>query len=302
MRNRALRPLDPQSDSSDSYVSKDGFQYASNTYDRILFINDVYFSPISALQLLFSTNLDSRTGRPSYRAACGIDFWRYAFVYDTFAIRDLGGSEVGLGLFPWFLPYNSAESRQDVLAGTDAVRVKSCWSGIVAFDAAPFQTPKSRGSDPMAAHTEIARYRYEPELFIEASECCLIHADLIARSPPVDESQDTGIYINPFVRVAYEPATFSWIPTVTRYERLFAILQNIVSRGVPYPAPNPRRNDRAGTQVMRNMWSPYGFEDTTVTATPGGYCAWKALYVMVDMKSDSNLGGKSNWQDIPVAA
>ncbi|MCJ1479290.1 hypothetical protein MMC13_007975 [Lambiella insularis] len=110
VRNRAMRPLDSPSKALDPFASKSDLQRTSVIYDRILFLNDVYFNPVAALQLLFSTNLDPNTGRPSYRAACGIDFWRYAFVYDTFVIRDLEGFKVGLGLYPWFLPYGGGRA------------------------------------------------------------------------------------------------------------------------------------------------------------------------------------------------
>ncbi|MCJ1400673.1 hypothetical protein MMC11_003881 [Xylographa trunciseda] len=318
LRNRALRPLDVQFSPSVTDI-ENGFRATSITYDRILFINDVYFTPLSALHLLFSTNLDVFTGRPSYRAACGIDFWHYAFVYDTFAIRDLEGFGLGYGLYPWFAPISNAGSRQDVLDGKDAVRVRSCWSGIVAFDAAPFQASAATVSaGATETSREVVRYRYEPELYVESSECCLVHADLIARSRLKDEAQDTGIYINPFVRVTYEPAEFSWLAFIARYERSFAVLQYFVSK-ISYPSNNPRRLDRAGEEVTRNTWiyddqnmadsqsnsetsavRSGSFKDVTVVAGPGGFCAWRALYLMLEVKSNSNKEGKLNWEYLSV--
>ena len=318
LRNRALRPLDTQFRPSDSDL-KNGFRATAVTYDRILFINDVYFTPLSALHLLFSTNLDVSTGRPSYAAACGIDFWHFIFLYDTFANRDLEGFGLGYGLYPWFAPIGNAESRQDVLDGKDAVRVRSCWSGIAAFDAAPFQASTAGVSaEGTETSNAIVRYRYEPELYIESSECCLVHADLIARSSLQDEAQDTGIYLNPFVRVTYEPAGFAWLAFIARYERSFAILQYVVSK-ISYPSNNPRRLDRAGEEVKRNTWiyddqdiadpqkdleTPVNgsgsFKDVTVVADPGGYCAWRALYVMLEVKNDTNQKGKLNWEYLAV--
>ena len=318
LRNRALRPLDIQFRPSDSDV-KNGFRATPVAYDRILFINDVYFTPLSALHLLFSTNLDVSTGRPSYASACGLDFYHFTLVYDTFAIRDLEGFGLGYGLYPWFAPIGNAGSRQDVLDGKDAVRVRSCWSGIVAFDAAPFQaSAASESRETTDPSNSIVRYRYEPELYIESSECCLVHADLIARSPLEDEAQDTGIYINPFVRVTYEPAGFSWLAFIARYERSFAFLQYVVSK-VSYPSHNPRRLDRAGEEVKRNTWiyddenradshnnleDSVGrsgrFEDVTMVVDPGGFCAWRALYVMLEVKNDTNQEGKLNWEYLSV--
>ncbi|MCJ1387041.1 hypothetical protein MMC17_010170 [Xylographa soralifera] len=311
VRNRALRPLDPRYDPANKPLVEDGFQYTSVTYQRVLFINDVYFSPLSALHLLFSTNLDPSTNRPNYRAACAVDFIGYAMFYDTFVVRDLEGFGMGLMFYPWFTPSGKSESRGDVLAGKDAVRVKSCWGGMIALEAAPFQQLPKSSVDLSQPATDLLRFRYEPELFWESSECCLIHADMLARTPPVGESQSTGIYINPFVRVAYKPATYSWIPFITRYERFFAILQYIISR-LFYPENNPRREDRAGEQVIRKMWdydldndgAPVigagGFREVKALATPGGYCGQQRLFVMLEVKNGTNKDGKKNWEKVPV--
>ena len=311
VRNRALRPLDPRYDPSHQPWVEEGFQYTSVTYDRILFINDVYFSPLSALQLLFSTNVDSSTGRPSYRAACAADFIGYAMFDDTVVVRDLEGFGMGLMFYPWFSPSGKSKSRGDVLAGKDAVRVKSCWGGMISLEASPFQRLQETNIDSLQLATELIRFRHEPELFWESSECCLVHADILAREPPIDESQSTGIYINPFVRIAYKPTTYSWIPFVTRYERFFAILQYVVSR-IFYPEYNPRRQDRSGEEVIRKMWDydlynddgpvigTGGFKDVKTHATPGGYCGQKRLFVKLDVENGTNKDGKKNWEKVPV--
>jgi len=292
-------------------MEEEGFRQAHIIYDRILFLNDIYFSPLSALQLLFSTNLDPTTRRPSYRAACAVDFIGYAMFYDTFVSRDLEGFGMGLMFYPWFTPSGKAESRQDVLAGKDAVRVRSCWGGMIALQAAPFQKqPPQRRGVSVEASTDILRFRYEPEIYWEGAECCLLLADLAARYPPPDASQDTGIYINPFVRVAYKPVTYSWIPIITRFERFFAILQNIVSR-IGYPEYNPRREEHVGEEVKRKMWvydegsemkgtGSGAFRMVKAIAAPGGFCGQRRLFVMLDMKSGTNKNGKKNWEKLPV--
>ncbi|MCJ1249326.1 hypothetical protein MMC30_006549 [Trapelia coarctata] len=310
VRNRALRPLDPDYDPSHLLSSEEeGFRPASITYDRVLFLNDIYFSPLSALQLLFSTNLNPSTARPSYRAACAVDFIGYAMFYDTFVSRDLEGFGMGLMFYPWFTPSGKAESRQDVLAGKDAVRVRSCWGGMIALQAAPFQKQLQRRGVSVRANTDVLRFRYEPELYWEGAECCLLLADLTARYPPPDSLQDTGIYINPFIRVAYKPATYSWIPFITRFERFFAILQNIVSR-IGYPEYNPRREERVGEEVERKTWvynegpGTVGvggsFHMVKTVATPGGFCGQRRVFVMLDMKDGTNKDGKKNWEKLPV--
>jgi Cryptococcal mannosyltransferase 1 len=64
--------------------------------------------------------------------------------------------------------------------------VKSCWNGLVIFDAAPFYSGlEFRGIDDSLAQKHV-----------EASECCLIHVDN-------SMSAEKGVWINPNVRVAY---------------------------------------------------------------------------------------------------
>jgi hypothetical protein len=308
VRNRALRPLD--AGYAPPAGAAPGFRHAPAGYDRILFLNDVYFRPLDALHLLFSTHRSPATGRAAYRAACGLDFHRYAMFYDTFATRDLDGFENGYMVFPWFAPAGRAASRNDVLAGSDAVRVSSCWSGIAAFDAAPFQ-----------AAVAPLRFRHEPELFIEASECCLIHADLAAG---VDAAaDDKGIYVNPYVRVAYKPAGFAWLPLLTRFERFFIPIQYLFSKAA-YPGANPRRLDRAGEEVARRVWRyddddgeggggngdgagavatrRGAYREESVRARPGGFCAQNRFFAMDEMRADTNEGGRSNWRKMAVPA
>ena len=299
VRNRVLLPLDrPDDPSHESFGKPYGLQYTSMSFNRILFINDIYFSPLSAVQLLFSTNLDTSTNRPSYSAACAADFIGYAMFYDTFVVRDLEGFGMGLMFYPWFTPSGRAKSRNDVLAGKDAVRVKSCWGGMITLEATHFQRP-SKSTTNVRTEKSLLRFRSEPEIFWESSECCLIHADMMARSPPLDESEDTGIYINPFVRVAYTPRTYSWIPLLTRYERVFAFLQYIISLFF-YSEYNPRRQDRAGDEVMRRIWADGAYRDVKTVATPGGFCGQRRLFVISDIQNGTNRDGKKNWEKIPV--
>jgi Cryptococcal mannosyltransferase 1 len=59
-------------------------------FDRILCLSDVYFNPLDASQLLFSTN------EGDYWAACVLDFIEGLLYYDTFATRDHDGHRMGL--------------------------------------------------------------------------------------------------------------------------------------------------------------------------------------------------------------
>jgi hypothetical protein len=70
--------------------------------------------------------------------------------------------------------------------GHRPLQVRSCWNGIVAFRARAFHGPHAR------------RFRALPDSLaarhLEASECCLVHADAPAGH---------GVWLNPAVRVAY---------------------------------------------------------------------------------------------------
>ncbi|EFE32282.1 uncharacterized protein ARB_00804 [Trichophyton benhamiae CBS 112371] len=295
VRNRALRPLDATYTPT-SAESEKGFRHATEKFDRVLFLNDVYFSATDAVQLLFSTNAE-KTGHADYRAACAIDFTANVMFYDTFVVRDNEGYGMGLMFFPWFPVVGKSESRQDVLAEKDAVRVRSCWGGMASFDAQVFQ--KSSGN-----HSELAlTFRHEPEPFWEAAECCLIFADMESTSL---ESNGAGVYVNPYIRVAYTENTWAWLGFFRRYERIFANLQWIVSK-IGYPEYNPRRLHNPGQMVKEKVWvqgddeNQLGsFQMLERKAAVGGFCGQRRMFVMKDDINDANKKGEKNWEKIPV--
>lgn len=282
IRNRALRPLSDQHDVH---------------YDRLLYLNDIAFNPVDALHLLFSTNV-ADDGVSHYRAACAIDFVNPFKFYDTYATRDLQGYSMGLPIFPWFSTAGEGQSRQDVLSGKDAVRVRSCWSGMVAFDARFFQqSPESQSYKGVETPVQ---FRASHELFWEASECCLIHADI---QEPLANGGDSGIYINPYVRVAYDPHTLSWLGTTRRFERLYALIQNLISRLAGLPWFNPRRDEIPGQNVQQTVWVPDEKEDgsgsfQTVDRVAGkdGFCGRPGLQVIVEHREE----GQKGWETIPM--
>ena len=187
VRNRALSQL----------------QNLPTRFDKLLYINDVIFDPIDAANLLFSTNVDEND-RAQYRAACAVDFEIPFKFYDTFATRDAEGHDMGVIFYPWFTGAGKARSRREVVAQKDAMTVSSCWGGMVAFEAKWFQ--RSQVSDAQDAYgVQLPlRFRAENDTYWNASECCLIHADLTAVSS-THEGQ-TGIFMNPYIRVAYSKA------------------------------------------------------------------------------------------------
>ncbi|KKK12672.1 hypothetical protein ARAM_006323 [Aspergillus rambellii] len=267
VRNRALRPLD---------------DHPEMRFDKLLYLNDVIFNPIDAVQLLFSTNVDEN-GIARYRAACAVDFINPFKFYDTYATRDLQGY---------------GPESEDVLSGTDAVRVRSCWGGMVAFDARFFQLPTS---GPAEQHP--ARFRASQDTFWEASECCLIHADIQPAAFNVEEITDSGIYMNPFIRVAYDSRTLSWLGTTRRFEKLYSFIHNLGNHLVGLPWFNPRRTEVPGQTVTENVWVPNeneseggSFQDIERVAANDGFCGRRGLQVIVEHRQE----GQKGWESIPI--
>lgn len=278
IRNKALEPL-----------RKGGKAVVGGKkWDKVLFINDVHFDAEGALRLLWGTNVNEATGKAEYKAVCAADFvtsWKY---YDTFATRDAEGFSLGVPIFPWFSSEGEAVSRKDILQGKDAVRVKSCWGGMVAFDGRYFQadndseisTPSTSASQHKPATNKAGdtgiripslplTFRSEPEPFWDSSECCLIHADIMAlpfyppKSPnhdtdisiaQVKEIYDMGIYMNPFVRVAYDTHSFKWMWLTKRFERAFALPQKIINYFASMPRFNYRRTEKEGQSIPDELW------------------------------------------------
>ena len=298
VRNRALRPLEDR-DCPASQVS----------FDKLLFLNDIIFDPTDATQLLFSTNAEA-TGRADYRAACAVDFINPFKFYDTFATRDLEGYAIGLPFFPWFTGNGQAGSRRDVLAQKDAVRVRSCWGGMVAFDAKWFQQPSPNSntilSTSITPDTPSLRFTYDHELFWDSSECCLIHARL-QTYPPTLSPEETGIYMNPYVRVAYDETTFRWLHLVRRVERTFAWIHGILTYIIG-SRPNYRRTEAPGDTVWHYAWQPNStaVEDIDLgvpsgswqlvqtTAGLGGYCGIEQMLILGDGQE-----GHPRWENAP---
>ena len=286
VRNRALAPL----------------YYTDVKYDKLLYLNDVIFDPEDVIQLLFSTNIDE-TGRTNYRAACALDFINPVLFYDTFATRDLEGYSMGLPLYPWFSTAGSAQSRTDVRDERDAVRVRSCWGGMVAFDAKYFQLTSDRAVNTAASQSPTNltlpyRFRVEEDLYWDASECCLIHADIQRPDP-----QDAGIYMNPFVRVAYNPITYSWLGVTRRFEKVWIPVQYVINHLANLPADNPRRAEQPWEEVEESIWvtnsslaNRGSFEMVPRVATHSGFCGRRRLPVI---KKNFREGSR-NWEFLPV--
>lgn len=236
-RNRAIAPLNRR---------------GAIRYDKVLYLNDVIFDPIEAAQLLFSTNVQE-DGRADYNAACAMDFKNPYIYYDTFATKDTEGYGLGVPLYPWFAGEGGSQSRRDVFSGTDHIRVKSCWGGMVAFHASFFQKDPNSDND-----RQVVRFRSEYELGWEYSECCLIYADkelAMLSNTAAGGPQSTGFYMNPFIRVAYSEGTFKWLPLLRRFERIFLPVQLLINHYVHLPTYNERRTVYPEDLLTKRLWS-----------------------------------------------
>jgi hypothetical protein len=239
----------------------------------------------------------------SYDAVCAMDYINPVKFYDRFAMRDNEYFEAGLPFYPWFVNGGQrGESFADVMAQRDAVRVKSCWGGMVAFDARWFRGPPP---DDLL-HPGPLTFRAEPDVFWDASECCLIHADL-EQLVRTKESRDVAVYVNPYVRVGYDEPTFRWLEFSRRFERLNLIPHIVVGWFVKMPWGSPRRTEKPGETVVRREWryvppavgagagadagsqrvwalddlAELGkWEDVKRVARPGGYCGFPFLLAL----------------------
>ncbi|KAI5843267.1 cryptococcal mannosyltransferase 1-domain-containing protein [Tricharina praecox] len=223
---------------------------------KILFLNDIVFSPLELTHLLFGTN------NGAYAAACAVDFINPFKLYDTFATRDVFGYQLGIPIYPFF---STPPSRRLIRLSSPAIPVKSCWGGAIAFNASHFT---SGGANAV-------RFRAEKEPFWDASECCLVHAD-------IDRPQET--FVNPFVRVAYDRQTFDWLPAVKYVERLLTPVQAVVTWAVGMPWGGERRMEMEGELVEGRI------------AGKGGFCGSPKLLVMNEHPEE---GGK-RWRGVPV--
>jgi hypothetical protein len=317
LRNKAMEPL----------VEDD-----EKKWDRLLWINDVVFTVSHLHQgrdghgvattmstssprwtMLMdgqnedvATLLSTRDG--NYAAACGLDFSKSAnYYYDTFALRDSSGHETLSSTYPYF---HSSASRS-ALSKLAPIPVKSCWNGIVAFDASPFylhsaepdsvyynsHDPVSEaGRDPNAqprAEGEISneyalnprsasspshsslQFRAIPDSLaiyhVEGSECCLIHSDNPLRATK-------GIWMNPNVRVTFNESTY---PLVNPNQ---PIPETVSLRAEAMSNMYSRSQGSEGSALRRGRWP--GRDDLFWGLWESRISRWVAWLVILGKESD----------------
>ncbi|EPS38885.1 hypothetical protein H072_7364 [Dactylellina haptotyla CBS 200.50] len=293
VRNNAIEPI---TNFELLHSTTAPFSTPLTKFDKLLFLNDIVFSPRDAADLLFSTNMQA-DGRTRYNAACAMDFIDPIKFYDRLALRDNEYFESGLPIYPWFVRTGQrAESWHDVVNQKDAVRVKSCWGGMIAFEARWFTESLGKDLTPL-------QFRSEPDTFWDASECCLVNADLEYLVQKVDGTP-VETFVNPYIRVAYNEKTFKWLEFTRRFERLGLLLQMGISWLSGMPRISARIGDVTGEKVIRQEWvyteptnqegrdidnQDYTLEDIPKfgswqkeerTVTPGGYCGFPGLLAL----------------------
>ncbi|PSR79444.1 cryptococcal mannosyltransferase 1-domain-containing protein [Coniella lustricola] len=226
-RNRAMEPM--------RVLEGQGI-----TFHKLLWINDIMFNVEDFVTLL-------HTNDGNYASACSMDFKYPSTYYDTFALRDEDGHKTSSSYWPWF---RSPASRDAVLH-SDPVPVQSCWNGMVLFDAKPFYGDKALRF--RAISDSLADYH------LEASECCLIHAD-----NPLTTVPDQGVWLNPNVRVGYSLATYESVQA--KHGSAFpnvptAVLSAWVNRWVQWKGILQQHFESTTVLKRVSQWSqaePYG--------------------------------------------
>lgn len=297
MRNRALRPLDRFRDGSGIVP-----------FDKVLFMNDVIFHTVDAAQLLFSTNVGP-DGRTHYLSTCALDYDNPFKFYDLYAQRDAEGFSNGIPIYPIFSTAGRGLSRADMLAQKDAVRVSGCWSGMVAMQAryvqnldASLPTPTFQAvgahvidpAHPVPVEAPV-RFRHEPEVFFDACECCLFLAD-VSTAARKDGAVDQGVFVNPYVRVAYDEWVLRWLHRAKRWERLLVIPQRLISWFSALPRNNPYREVQEGEAFVEEIWREDHWELVNRTGRSGLFCAVREMQLIIE---EARTGDK-NWRNYPM--
>jgi len=293
LRNRALRPLDMVVGTED--VLK---------YDKVMFLNDVYFRSIDAAHLILNTNA-GESGRSRYLVACALDFANPFAVYDNYALRDAEGYAQYVNIFPFFSNKGQGKSRADIFAQTDAVRVKSCWGGMMVVQAKYVQNFNSALPSPdfQALKTQLVepdyprvvespiRFRYEPEPYYDASESCLFPAD-VATVAMRKGAEETGVYVNPYIRTAYHEIALDILPTIRRIERLLTPLFAVFTWFMPSDE-QPYRQVREGDTFAEEMWDGEGWKLKERRGRSGMFCGVREMQTL--RRSQRQHG--RNWWD-----
>jgi hypothetical protein len=125
----------------------------------------------------------------------------------------------------------------------------------------------------------------------------------------------SGVYMNPFIRVAYDPSTLSWLSLSRRPERILAPIHDFLNNRVGFPTFNDRQLEEPGQEYIHTVWQ-YDHPDRAflpdataddmagqyvaekTIAGPGGYCGGRNLLVINEHPKE----GESHWGKIKPPA
>ncbi|KAH7104564.1 cryptococcal mannosyltransferase 1-domain-containing protein [Auriculariales sp. MPI-PUGE-AT-0066] len=238
VRNEVLKPL-----------------YERGGFDRILFLNDIYFEAESVIELL-------RTYDGDWDQVCGLDFSYWGF-YDAWVTRDRLGALVSS---VW--PYLMEDDGMNAIVDGAPAPVFSCWNGITALRSDPFLSPEQRNRSSTVlskdklwpwlpwGHPQYDKYAETPPADMPAlrfrtsqegwecfsSECFLISYDF-HRQFALHK-----VYINPNVIVAYDWDFYVWYKWVIRHWLVKWWIENVES-GASY------MKTRVTMGYKSNVWS-----------------------------------------------
>lgn len=134
----------------------------------IIFFNDIIYNYQDIINLISTNNGD-------YDAVCGMDY--YESFYDTWVSIGLDGEQ-----FRHYYPFFINKAMQDAFINGETMRTFSCWNGVIAIKAKPFEN-------------KAIEFRHGIKR--RESECTLMNADLY--------SNGYGkVLVNPNLIVTYE--------------------------------------------------------------------------------------------------
>jgi len=214
-RNIVLEPLyatwqGPPNSTSTTNLNNSNHNDSGKPFENVLFINDVFFCPTDALELLHVRAVQQA------HATCGLDWrWRHNSFsalfgsgpkfYDNWVSRTLHGhtfrsrldvfSEIRNGLRELFYSDDDSAARQRFYDARP-VPVYSCWNGMIVMDARPFVAIRTddvfrKGKTPVKFRPANRRKKE-----CAASECKLIAKDFWKRG------FDRWVLV-PYVRTTY---------------------------------------------------------------------------------------------------
>ena len=245
-------------------------------FDKILYLNDVFFEPSDILTLL-------ATNDGHYDVACGIDFHYPPAFYDTFALRDGEGRGPVMSTFPYF---RAQETRDAMLKGAPAP-VKSCWNGVLVVDAAPYYDHIFSNAVGSGHHLQTGlRFRGIPDSLalhkLEASECCLIHADLIASG-----HAQRGIFLNPAVRSGYTADAYElthYGPEagfVSAWQYVTGVWKNRFARWKVDGISSSAGQNMAGVYKRIRRWQNEVTSPGDKRSEVGDYCTIMEMHILI---------------------